>query len=222
MRGDIVNPAKAKPRRSSSAWGGTELWSCIAMKKPTPEPPISTLSVASGQPDVRRISWSCKTKGYASLSLVIHQISTGPFGPLVKALIIASRWADDIFRSFRLSLNCNSECSATAVFSCCLANCVSTICCAALALAASFSRPATLPERIRFCCSKFRERVFAWSDNAVAAAIRASASRWIASCTLFPELQTKYVASTVSTSRTTYAAKTLLCSLCAAWTPPDG
>jgi hypothetical protein len=62
------------------------------------------------------------------------------------------------------------------------------------------------------------------STPCFASSIRALASACIASCTLLPEFQTRYVPRTVSTRISTYAPNIRLCRVCAAFisSPLDG
>lgn len=134
-----------------------------------------------------------------------QSISTSPFGSPESSLTSEACCGCVRLRGRIVSLSSSSSLSALAVISCCLAKSVSTFCCAALAFAASFWSPATLPSwavksplKTRLSCSNCLERSSALAATPLASWIRASASAWTASWTLFPESQTSQVRKVIT------------------------
>jgi len=210
-----------------TAHAGAFIWSWTAIKNPFPVPPAAKRSVASGQPDFLKISTICFARPNESVSLAVHHTSIGPDGAPVRAVIRTFSCSGEIVRSFKLSFSLSNARSAVAARSCCLASSISTFCCDALASVASFWSPATFPlsalkslRSNRLSCSKFLERSSARAAVLFASSIRALASAWMASCSLFPESQTSHVNSAITsavTTRTTIdAAKSLACRFAAA------
>ena len=118
--------------------------------------------------------------------------------------------------------------SAIAARSCCLANSVSTLCCAALASAASFCRTATFPlsvfrsvRNFRLSFSSFWARSFAIAAALLASSMRALALDWMASWALFPDHHTRNIVNTVIASRITYPTNMRLWRLWAALIAPS-
>jgi hypothetical protein len=87
-----------------------------------------------------------------------------------------------------------------------------------LASAAWVSRAATCPRKVRLPASSFFDRTSASDALLLASSIRASASFRIASWTLLPDFQTKYVETATRRIRNIYAAKNQLWCLVASST----
>ena len=134
----------------------------------------------------------------ASPSPSLVRFTTEPWNGRSAATIFL--WSDALIR--RCSRRCWSSRRASSAFA-------ALACCSA----AFVSKVATWPRMMRLLASRAFERSSASLAFCVASPIRASASPWIASCTLLPEShvsQVKYAISNALMMRSTmYAANTL-------------
>jgi hypothetical protein len=128
----------------------------------------------------------------ASPSPSLVRFTTEPWNGSSAATIFL--WSVALIR--RCSRRCCSSKRASSAFA-------ALVCCSA----AFVSKPATWLRMRRLLASRVFVRSSASLAFCVASPIRALASAWTASCTLFPELQTKYVPMTVNVNNTTYPPK---------------
>ncbi len=152
-------PTRFKASSSRAAWyrgssESTRAFDFTSSIRPMGVDPTGVILFTVGfHPALRNIAANSAAKMRDSGSLSIDVTIKGPFrNPAVRATKFVSCCSVTVRHWIRACSSASSF-SALAVFSCWTDNCVSTVCCAAFASAASFCNPATLFSASAVSCS---------------------------------------------------------------------